>query len=301
MSAAGDIRIGISGWTYAGWRGAFYPSGLPHRRELAYASSVFRSIEINGTFYSLQKPDSFARWADETPDDFIFAVKGPRYITHMRRLREPAAPIANFFASGLLRLGRKLGPILWQFPPNFRFDPALLRAFFELLPRDTDAAEQVARRHDHRLKARAWLRAVAPGRLRHAVEIRHGSFRDPAFIGLLSEQDIALVCADTVAWPRLMDVTADFAYCRLHGSQELYRSGYDDKALESWAGRARGWSTGGRVDGEFIARDGGKGDGVARDVFVFFDNTDKRRAPEDAKGLMRWLGQTVVSPSADKG
>ena len=202
-----QVRIGVSGWTYAPWRGRFYPKGLPHNRELAHASSVFTSIEINGTFYSMQRPDTFAGWAEATPEDFVFAVKGPRFLTHMKRLNEPVAPLANFIASGVLRLGPKLGPILWQLPPSFRFDRAKLDAFFALLPRDTEAAAACGRRHDHRLKARAWLRPDARRPMRHALEIRHESFRDPAFIELLRKHDIALVCADTVEWPLLMDLT----------------------------------------------------------------------------------------------
>src|SRR3954452_18460100 len=214
-----DIRIGISGWTYAPWRGGFYPSGLPRKQELPYASRQFRAIEINGTHYRLQSPSSFAQWAETTPDDFLFTVKGPRFITHMKRVREYETPLANFFASGLLRLGAKLGPILWQLPPNFRFDPERIRAFAQLLPRDTDAALKLARKHDDKVKNNVWLSVEKPAPMRHAIEIRHESFRDSAFVDLLREQDIALVCADTVEWPRLMDVTTDFVYCRLHGSR----------------------------------------------------------------------------------
>ena len=283
-----EVRIGVSGWTYPPWRGRFYPKGLPQKRELAHASSVFPAIEINGTFYSMQRPEVFGRWTAETPDDFIFAVKGPRFLTHMKRLREPAAPLANFFASGLLRLGRKLGPILWQFPPSFRFDTDRLASFFALLPRHTEQAAACARRHDHRLKARAWLRTDARRRIRHAVEVRHESFRDPAFIDLLRRHDVALVCADTVEWPLLMDLTSDFVYCRLHGSTELYRSGYDSAALDRWARRVRAWSSGKPMrDGNFAAAARGKS--RPRDVFVFFDNTDKLRAPRDALALMRRL------------
>lgn len=291
MTRTADIRVGISGWTYAPWRGAFFPSGLKQRQELAYASAMFRAIEINGTFYRLQRPSSFAHWAEQTPDDFIFAVKAPRYITHLRRLREPETPVANFLASGVLRLGRKLGPILWQFPPNFRFDAERMRDFAKLLPRDTDAALRLAHRHDGRLKDNVWLAVDTPRPLRHAIEIRHESFRDPAFIDILREHRIALVCADTVKWPRLMDVTADFVYCRLHGSRELYRSGYSAADLDCWTARVRDWASGRRPDGEFAGRaSGGRG---KHDVFVFFDNTDKRQAPKNARGLMRRLGQTV--------
>jgi uncharacterized protein YecE (DUF72 family) len=289
MKQSGEIRIGISGWTYAPWRGSFYPKGLPRKQELAFASRHFPAIEINGTFYGLQTPDSFLRWTEETPDDFTFAVKAPRFITHIRRLREPAVPLANFMASGILRLGPKLGPILWQFPPNFRFDAEKLETFLKLLPQDTEAAAACAKRHDNKLKARAYARANAKRPLRHAIEIRHESFRDEAFITLLRKYHVALVCADTVEWPRLMDLTSDFVYCRLHGSQELYHSGYGDKALEAWAARVRAWSQGKPMrDGCFITSKQIKN--TRRDVFVFFDNTDKLRAPRDAQALMKKLG-----------
>jgi uncharacterized protein YecE (DUF72 family) len=288
MTRTAQVRIGTSGWTYAPWRSSFFPKGLPQRRELTYASSIFRAIEINGTFYRLQKPDSFARWAEETPDDFVFAVKAPRFITHILRLREPDIPAANFFASGLLRLGPKLGPILWQFPPSFRFDRPLMQAFLALLPHDTESAAALAARHDDHLQSRAWLKADRHRPLRHAVEIRHESFRDADFIDLLRAHDVALVCADTVEWPLLMDLTSDFVYCRLHGSEELYRSGYDNAALDCWAQRVRAWADGAPMhDGEFAGRQVRRR--KKRDVFMFFDNTDKLRAPDDAQALMRRL------------
>lgn len=291
VPGAGDIRVGISGWTYAPWRGVFFPTGLKQQRELAYASAMFRTIEINGTFYRLQRPSAFVKWAETTPDDFVFTVKAPRFITHIRRLREVATPVANFLASGVLRLGPKLGPILWQFPPNFRFDIDIMRAFAKLLPRDTDAALRLARTHDERVKDNVWLSVDTPRALRHAIEVRHESFRDPAFVDLLREHRIALVCADTVKWPRLMDVTADFVYCRLHGSRELYRSGYTAADLDLWAARVRDWAAGKCPDGDYA--DEASSNGAPHDVFVFFDNTDKRHAPKNAHGLMRRLGQTV--------
>ncbi|MCS0501234.1 DUF72 domain-containing protein [Ancylobacter sp. GSK1Z-4-2] len=284
----GEIRIGVSGWTYAPWRGHFYPKGLTHKRELAYAASRFPALEINGTFYGLQKPDVFARWAEETPEDFVFAVKGSRYITHTGRLREIETPLANFLASGLLRLGPKLGPVLWQFPPNFRFDAGMMRDFLALLPKDTRAAARLARRHDERLDGRSATSTDKRRPLRHALEIRHESFKDRAFLDLLAEHGVALVCADTVEWPRLMDLTADFVYCRLHGSSELYRSRYDEKALARWSKRVAAWAHGRTMkDGDFI----GAPDSHAkpRDVFVFFDNTDKLHAPDDAARLMEML------------
>jgi uncharacterized protein YecE (DUF72 family) len=284
MTREAEVRIGISGWTYAPWRGVFYPKGLPHKRELAFAAQQFRSIEINGTFYGMQRPDAFAAWAAQVPDDFVFAVKGPRFITHMKRLLDAETPLANFIASGLLRLGPKLGPILWQFPASFRFDAARIEPFLKLLPRDTHAATRLGRKHDHRLKAPAWLKTDAERPLRHAFEIRHDSFRDRAFIDLLRHYDVALVCADTVAWPRLMDLTSDFVYCRLHGSEELYASGYDPPALDDWARRVLAWARGHEpADAERV---GPKARTRRRDVFLYFDNDAKVRAPQDAHGLI---------------
>src|SRR5437588_990197 len=167
-----DLHVGISGWTYAGWRGVFYPKKLPHRLELEFASREFNSIEINGSFYSLQRPSSYQRWHAETPPGFIFSVKGGRFITHMKKLRNVETPLANFFASGVLRLREKLGPILWQFPPDFVFDEARFAAFFDLLPRDTAAARRLARRHDRRVAGRSWIGRADERPLRHAVEIR---------------------------------------------------------------------------------------------------------------------------------
>jgi uncharacterized protein YecE (DUF72 family) len=284
----GKVRIGLSGWTYKSWRGRFYPEGLPHKRELAHIGSIFPTVEINGTFYSMQRPDAFGRWAELTPDDFVFSVKGPRFLTHMKRLNDPVAPLGNFVASGVLRLGRKLGPVLWQLPPNFHFNHDKLDAFFRLLPRDTHAAAACGRRHDQRLKARAWLRTgPRRQRLRHALEVRHKSFCDPEFIELLRRHDIALVCADTVEWPLLMDLTSDFVYCRLHGSRELYRSGYGAAELGRWAKRIRAWRDGKAMrDGTFV---GTPAKAMPRDVYVYFDNTDKLMAPRDARALMRRL------------
>jgi uncharacterized protein YecE (DUF72 family) len=287
---SGRVRVGLSGWTYTSWRGSFYPEGLPHRRELAHVASLFPTVEINGTFYRMQRPDSFARWAEQTPDDFVFAVKGPRFLTHMKRLADPVAPLGNFIASGVLRLGGKLGPILWQLPPSFRFDAERLDAFLRLLPRDSHAAAACGRRHDRRLKARAWLRTGPRRRkLRHALEVRHESFCVPAFIELLRRHDVALVCADTVDWPLLMDLTSDFVYCRLHGSRELYRSGYGAAEPARWARRIRAWRDRRPTrDGTFV---GAPARTMPRDVYVYFDNTDKLMAPRDAQALMRRLGK----------
>jgi uncharacterized protein YecE (DUF72 family) len=292
MARAGTVRIGISGWTYAPWRGVFYPKDLPQKRELEYATGQFNSLEINGTFYGMQRPAAFGDWADRAPDGFVFAVKAPRYITHIRRLREVEAPLANFIASGLLRLGPKLGPILWQFPPNFRFDAERIEAFLKLLPHDTKAAARYGRKHDDRLKARAWLKVDSDRPVRHAFEIRNETFRDHAFIDLLRKYDVALVCADTGEWPRLMDLTSDFVYCRLHGSEELYASGYDDKSLDEWAKRVATWAKGGEpADAERV---GGTDRKRKRDVFVYFDNDVKVRAPVDAHALQERVSKLLT-------
>jgi uncharacterized protein YecE (DUF72 family) len=289
MAKLGDIRIGVSGWTYTPWRGTFYPPGLPQKRELDYASRQFNALEINGTFYGMQVPQSFANWEASTPTDFVFAVKGSRYLTHMLKLTNPETPLANFFASGPLALGGKLGPILWQFPERFRFDPDRLEAFLALLPRTHSEAAVLASRHDERLRAPAHLDVPTDRPLRHCVEIRNEGFREQRFIELLRRYDIALVCADTVSWPLLMDVTADFVYCRLHGSAELYKSRYSDEELDRWAERVRAWATGETMgDGNFITRP--LADGRPRDVYLFFDNTDKLQAPDNARGLMQRLG-----------
>jgi uncharacterized protein YecE (DUF72 family) len=280
------VRIGISGWRYAPWRGKFYPEDLRQKDELAFAARQFSSIEVNGTFYSLQRPDSFTAWREATPDGFVFAVKGPRFITHMKRLKDVETSLANFFASGPLALGAKLGPVLWQLPPSFRFTPEKLSAFFDLLPRDTRQAAALARRHDKKLKHRVVLKADSLRPIRHALEIRHDSFRDPAFIALLRRHGIALVVADTVEWPLLMDATTDFVYVRLHGSEQLYASGYGPKALKAWATHIRAWQAGGEAQGDHVGPPARK---RKRDVYVYFDNDAKVRAPFDARALIAWL------------
>ncbi|WP_428940664.1 DUF72 domain-containing protein [Fontivita pretiosa] len=288
------IRIGISGWRYAGWRGVFYPPDLPHRRELQYAAQIFNSIEINGSFYSLQRPASYQAWYQQTPDDFVFAVKGGRFITHMKRLRDIEQPLANFFASGLLLLRQKLGPILWQFPPNLSFDPERFAHFLELLPRDTLAAAKLARRHGPILsKARRWTEADANRPIRHAVEIRHPSFLTGRFIRLLRANRVALVFADSGGlWPYAEDLTADFVYIRLHGAEELYASGYTDAAIDCWARRIRIWHRGGEPDdAKLVLPDRRARRRKSRDVYVYFDNDVKVKAPFDAIRLAERLRQ----------
>ncbi|MGE5639262.1 MAG: DUF72 domain-containing protein [Clostridia bacterium] len=266
------IRIGISGWRYEPWRGVFYPGGLAQRRELEFCGWHFPTVEINGSFYSLQRPEYYESWHDETPPGFVFAIKGSRYITHMLKLKGVERPLANFYASGILALRDKTGPFLWQFPPQFPYNEERLAAFFRLLPRDTEEALALARRRDARMKGRAYLRIDRHRALRHAVEIRHPSFMTERFVSLLRKHRIGLVVADTAGkWPKLFHVTANFVYVRLHGDIKIYTSGYSDGALSSWARRIRGWD-----------RDG-------RDVYVYFDNDVKVRAPFDALNLMKKL------------
>jgi uncharacterized protein YecE (DUF72 family) len=268
----GTVRIGISGWTYKPWRGVFYPVGLRQKDELEHAAGRLSSIEINGSFYSLQRPESYRGWHDRVPDDFVFAVKGGRFITHMKKLADVDTALANFFASGPLALGGKLGPVLWQLPPTLGFDADRLSHFFELLPRTTKEAAVVASGHDERVEGRAWLEPGEDRPLRHALEVRHDSYLDPTFLDLLRRHDIAVVVADTAGkWPRLAHVTSDFAYVRLHGDTELYASGYSGESLDTWAALVRGWAEQGT------------------DVYVYFDNDMKVRAPFDAMALAERL------------
>jgi uncharacterized protein YecE (DUF72 family) len=284
-------RIGISGWRYAPWRGKFYPDGLPQKDELHYAARCVNSIELNGSFYSLQTPSSYADWFEAVPDDFVFAIKGSRYITHMLRLQRVSTALANFFASGVFELEHKLGPILWQLPPSFRLDSARLEAFFELLPRNGAEASRLARRHDKRLKARARLKIEPRRKLRHAIEVRHKSFEDPEFIGLLRRHRIALVVADTAGkWPWMEDVTADFVYVRLHGSKKIYESGYTDTALDAWAKKVEAWQSGSQVEDAKTISAESPARRKNRDVYVYFDNDVKVHAPFDAMSLSRKIG-----------
>jgi uncharacterized protein YecE (DUF72 family) len=287
----GHIYIGISGWRYAPWRGVFYPKDLPQHRELEFASRQLPTIEINGSFYSLQRPESYAAWYAATPPGFVFAVKGNRFLTHILRLRDIDGPVANVLASGVFELREKLGPFLWQFPPNFKFEPERMEHFLSLLPHDTDAALELARQYEPRMEGRVSLDAGKKPKLRHAVEIRHESFIDERFVALLRKYKVALVVADTAGkWPNYEDVTADFMYLRLHGDKELYASGYSDEALERWAERIRAWTGGGQpADARLIsAKPPPKR--ASRDLFCYFDNDIKVHAPFDARQLMAKLG-----------
>jgi uncharacterized protein YecE (DUF72 family) len=279
-------RVGISGWRYPPWRGVFYPDHLAQRDELAYASRQFRTIEINGSFYSLQRPESWKAWYESTERGFVFAVKGPRFITHTLRLRNVEAPLANFFASGVLALREKLGPILWQLPPTLRYDRRSLDAFLALLPKTTNDAIALSRKHDSHLKRPAHYGVEVPRRLHHAIEVRHESFEDPSFIGLLRKYNVAFVVADTAGkYPRYFDVTAGFVYVRLHGDKKLYTSGYSKKTLGEWARRIEAWRQGAELDEDPRISRAARRKRRSLNVYVYFDNDAKVKAPGDALAL----------------
>ena len=287
----GKIYIGISGWRYEPWRGTFYPGDLRQDDELAYASHALPSIELNGSFYALQKPESYAEWYQATPKNFVFSVKGNRFITHTKRLKDIDGPVANVLASGIFNLREKLGPFLWQFPPTFKFDPERMEHFLSLLPHDSDAGLALARQYEPRMEGKVALEVDKKRKLRHAVEIRHDSFIDEAFIALLRKYKVALVTADTArTWPYYEDVCADFMYLRLHGDEELYASGYSEEALDRWAERIRAWSGGSQPDDARLISTKAGPKKASRDVFCYFDNDIKVRAPFDARRLIEKLG-----------
>jgi uncharacterized protein YecE (DUF72 family) len=294
------IKIGISGWQYAGWRGVFYPPKLPQKRELNFASRAVSTIEINGSHYALQTPTSYQSWYDATPDDFMFSVKAPRYITHILRLRDERSftAIANFFASGIFNLRQKFGPILWQFPPSFRFDEQQFETFLRALPADIEHAAEIARKHDAHV-AHPCLAIDKNRRMRHAIEIRHDSFCDPRFVELLRKYAAALVISDAVAnWPYAEDMTTDFVYMRLHGAETLYGGEYTDAALDRWARRIQLWAKGAEpADAKRIGHASAKTH-AARDVFCYFDNDQKVCAPFDAARLANRIKGCV--PAGDQ-
>ncbi|WP_449433035.1 DUF72 domain-containing protein [Pseudomonas putida] len=298
-----EIRIGISGWRYGPWRKDFYPEGLPQRCELAFASRAVNSIEINGSFYSLQTPERYCQWRDDTPEGFVFAVKGPRYITHVRRLKDIEEPLANFFASGPLLLGDKLGPILWQFPPNMKFDETRFAQFLELLPRDRAAARTRARDCAERLQDNGSTAITGNVRLRHAMEVRNPSFLCEAFVNLLRKHNVALVVADSAGkWPYVEDLTADFVYMRLHGDVELYSSGYTARALRRWRQRIELWSRGAQPEDAQLITDKAPRQRASRDIYCYFDNDQKVHAPYDARRLLDKLnldGELLTEPGVE--
>lgn len=283
MADKRTIRLGIAGWVFEPWRGGiFYPEGLKQKEELNYASRHLGVIEINATFRALQKPPSFRKWAAETPDGFVFSVKGHQAITHFKRLKDVDSTVASFLASGPLALGSRLGPFVWQLPPNLKFDLPRFEQFFALLPKTPDAAVELARKHDG-LKD-PHLAADGVERIRHAVEVRNESFAVPEFIDLCRNHNIAVVTADTAEWPT-MDATADFTYARLQGAPGSDH--YEPADLDLWAKRLDAQASGKPVPG---ARLVAKADDRPRDVFALFVSTDKEHAPQNARAVMQRLG-----------
>jgi uncharacterized protein YecE (DUF72 family) len=263
---AGRIRIGIGGWTFEPWRGVFYPEGLVQKRELEYASRKLTTIEVNGTFYGSQKPATFAKWHDETPDDFVFSLKAPRFSTNRRVLAEAGESIERFFASGVLELKDKLGPINWQFATTKQFDAEDFEGFLKLLPKQAEGRE-----------------------IRHAVEVRHDSFRDEAFVALARKHGVAIVMSGDSDYPQIADVTAPFVYARIMGTTEEHPQGYDDAALDLWTKRAREWASGGTPKGlESVDKPAAKD--TARDVYLYVISGFKAHNPAAAMAMIERLG-----------
>jgi uncharacterized protein YecE (DUF72 family) len=261
----GKINVGIGGWTYEPWRGVFYPKGLPHARELAYAGERLTSIEVNGTFYSTQTPKTFRKWASEVPADFAFSLKGPRYAVNRRVLAQAGDSIKRFLDSGITELGDRLGPLLWQFAPHKKFDETDFGAFLELLPK-----------------------TFAGRPLRHVVEVRNDSFKTPTFIALLRKFAIPVVYAEHETYTEIADLTADFVYARLQKGNEKLKTGYAPKALDAWAKRAATWAKGG-APSDLPRIDKTPAPKQPRDVFIYFIHEAKLRAPAAAMALIERL------------
>ncbi len=261
----GRIRVGVGGWTFEPWRGVFYPEGLAQKRELEYASRKLTSIEINGTYYGSQKPESFAKWRDETPDDFVFAVKGPRFATNRRVLGEAGESVERFFRSGVMELGDKLGPVNWQFMATKKFDPDDFAAFLALLPKRVEGRD-----------------------VRHAVEVRHASFAAPEFVALAREHGVAVVVAGDGDFPQIADATAAFVYARIMGTDGNEALGYPADALDRWVGRCRRWAAGEPAEGLTTVAEHLPADG--RDVFLYVISGAKALNPAAAMALIERLG-----------
>lgn len=267
--------IGISGWTFPAWRGTFYPKDLVQKKELEFASRALNTIEINGTFYSLQRPKTFQRWYDETPEDFQFAVKAPQFITHVLRLKEAEEPLANFFASGLLCLKEKMGPILWQFPPFVMLKDDRFEKFLKLLPQDGKAAAKLAKRHGKKVEGRSHTTVQGNFPVRHAFEFRHKSFLNEDFLKLLKKHNVAFVFAHegSEKAPYTEEPTADFIYARLHGEGKKFAKGYPTSEITQWAKKVKAWNR------------------TGKEAFIYFSNEAKVHSPAGALKLMKELGE----------
>ena len=263
---SGAIRIGIGGWTFEPWRGAFYPKGLPHAKELAYAAERLTSIEVNGTFYRTQTPATFRKWASEVPAGFMFSIKGPRFAVNRRVLREAGDSIKRFLDSGVSELGERLGPLLWQFAPTKKFDPADFAGFLELLPPKFDGRA-----------------------LRHVIEVRHDSFRTPEFLALLRQFGFPVVFTDHVKYPNIADLTGDFVYARLQRGKDTVPTAYPPKEIAAWAGRLQAWAQGGAPDDLAHVEAAKKPKAAPRDVFAYVIHEGKVRAPAGAIALIERL------------
>ncbi|HEY8124775.1 MAG TPA: DUF72 domain-containing protein [Methylocystis sp.] len=264
----GRIYVGVGGWTYEPWRNSFYPDDLPHKRELEYASRKLTSIEINGTYYRTQSAASFAKWRDETPEGFIFSVKAPRFAVMRKTPKEAGESIERFFASGVMELADKLGPILWQFLPTKKFDAAFFDAFLSLLPKN-----------------------IGGRPLRHAIEPRHESFKTAEFVALTRQHDVAIVIAGDSKYPLIADLTAPFVYARIMGTQEAEPNGYDAAALDEWAQRARQWASGATPSGLDYFTETQQKAATPRDVFLYVISGGKERNPAAAMALIERLSR----------
>ena len=294
-----DVRIGMSGWTFEGWKGEFYPKGLSAKKELAFASRKVNSIELNGTFYRLQTPASFKKWHDETPDDFVFAIKAPQYMTHVRRLKEIEEPLATFLASGVLCLGKKLGPILWQFPPNVVLKDDRFEKFLKLLPMDTKSAAKYSKGHSEKIKS-AHTTCDVDQPLRHAFEFRHPSFANPDFLDMLRAHNVAFVFAHSGEKNiYIEDLTSDFVYARMHGQEKEYKKGYTNERLQWFADRVSLWTSGKQPkDAHTITEV--TPSSIKRDAFIYFDDESKVFAPRDALKLAQLLNIKEMLNNPDK-
>jgi uncharacterized protein YecE (DUF72 family) len=286
----GRVFVGVSGWSYDSWQGPYYPTGLPKARRLEHVGATLDSVEINGSFYSLQKPESYEKWAAAVPDGFLFAVKGSRFVSHNKKLKDARVPLANFFANGLLRLEEKLGPILWQLPDGLRLAPERVAGFCDLLPRDTEEASRLAAEHDERVAGKASFAVERRRRMRHALEVRDPRMLDDDLVRVLRRAGVALVVSDAGRWPLVEELTAGFVYVRLHGSPHTYASRYDDPALDDWAQRIGRWRDGGEPDDPRRITDRPPPRRKTRDVYVYFDNDQHAHAPRDAMRLRERLG-----------
>lgn len=284
------IRVGVSGWSYRHWRkGVFYPDGLAERRELEYLSRRMATVEINGSFYSLLRPDRYAAYRSQVPPGFRFAVKGGQFITHSKKLQDVEVPLANFFASGVLRLEDALGPVLWQLPP-MRWEKERIARFLALLPSDTVAASRLARRHDQRVAGRSSTAVHRNRRMRHALEIRHPAMLCDDVVRACRRHNVALVFSDSGSdWPYTEEVTAGWCYLRLHGAPQTYASSYDEISLRRWAARIRCWHGGCEPADSRRLTERKPPARTSRDVYVYFDNDQQGRAPCNAMALEQML------------